>query len=62
MLRTNTHKLITYEGDPVIQLFDMEADPWETRNLAETPDSRTLASEMQESLTAFESAFELAEI
>ena len=60
MLRSNKHKLITYEGDPVIQLFDMEADPWETRNLAETPDTRALTSEMQASLTAFESEFELA--
>ena len=62
MLRTNTHKLITYEDDPVIQLFDLEADPWETRNLAKSPDSRALASEMQASLTAFESKFELAGI
>ncbi|MDE2798992.1 MAG: DUF4976 domain-containing protein, partial [Gemmatimonadota bacterium] len=62
MLRTNTHKLITYEGDPVIQLFDMEADPWETRNLAESPNSKALSGEMQESLTAFESEFELAEV
>ena len=61
MLCTNTHKFITYEDDPVIQLFDMEADPWETRNLAEASDSRALASEMQASLTAFESEFELAE-
>ena len=62
MLRTNTHKLITYQGDPVIQLFDMEADPWETRNLSEASGSRALASEMQEFLTAFESEFELAEV
>ena len=61
MLRTNTHKLITYEDDPVIQLFDMEADPWETRNLTEASNSRALASEMQASLTAFESELELAE-
>ena len=61
MLRTNTYKLITYEDDPVIQLFDMEAYPWETKNLAKTPDSGALASEMQASLTAFESEFELAE-
>jgi len=37
MIRTNQYKLITYQNDPVIQLFDMDADPWETRNLAEDP-------------------------
>ena len=38
------------------------AEPWETRNLAESSDSRALTSEMQASLTAFESEFELAEV
>jgi arylsulfatase A-like enzyme len=34
MIRTDRHKYVTYEGDPVEQLFDMRADPGETRNLA----------------------------
>ena len=38
------------------------AEPWETKNLTETSDSRALVSEMQASLTAFESEFELAEV
>jgi len=33
MVRTPEYKLITYKDDPVEQLFDMRADPWETRNL-----------------------------
>jgi len=34
MIRTPKHKYVTYYGDPVEQLFDMESDPGETRNLA----------------------------
>ena len=34
MIRTKRYKYITYQGDPVEMLFDMEADPWETENLA----------------------------
>lgn len=34
MIRTPDHKYITYEGDPVEQLFDMRSDPGETANLA----------------------------
>ncbi|MEW6360419.1 MAG: sulfatase-like hydrolase/transferase [Planctomycetota bacterium] len=33
MLRTPQYKYVRYEGDPVEQLFDMKADPWETKNL-----------------------------
>ncbi len=33
MLRTARYKYVHYEDDPVEQLFDMQADPWETRNL-----------------------------
>ena len=34
MVRTAQYKYVMYEGDPVEQLFDMRADPGETRNLA----------------------------
>jgi len=34
MIRTPEYKYITYEGDPVEQLFDMQSDPGETKNLA----------------------------
>ncbi len=33
MLRTGRYKYVHYEGDPVEQLFDMQQDPWEMRNL-----------------------------
>ena len=34
MIRTADYKYVTYEADPVEQLFDMKNDPWETKNLA----------------------------
>jgi len=34
MIRTSGHKYVTYEGDPVEQLFDVRSDPGETLNLA----------------------------
>ena len=33
MIRTGRYKYVRYENDPVEQLFDMKADPWETKNL-----------------------------
>jgi len=33
MIRTSRFKYVHYEDDPVEQLFDMQADPWETKNL-----------------------------
>jgi choline-sulfatase len=60
MLRTNQHKLITYKDDPVIQLFDMEADPWETKNLAEDPANDSLVKQLLKQLKDYESTFEMA--
>jgi arylsulfatase A-like enzyme len=34
MIRTPEYKYVTYEGDPVEQLFHMKSDPGETKNLA----------------------------
>ena len=34
-VRTERFKYVRYAGDPVEQLFDMQADPWETKNLYE---------------------------
>ncbi|NNM85830.1 MAG: sulfatase-like hydrolase/transferase [Phycisphaerales bacterium] len=36
-LRTREHKLIVYPQSGVVQLFDLQADPWETTNLAYAP-------------------------
>ncbi len=33
MVRTERFKYVRYRGDPVEQLFDMQADPWEMKNL-----------------------------
>jgi len=33
VIRTGQYKYVHYKGDPVEQLFDMKADPWETKNL-----------------------------
>jgi arylsulfatase A-like enzyme len=33
VIRTEQYKYVHYKGDPVEQLFDMKADPWETKNL-----------------------------
>jgi choline-sulfatase len=35
MVRTEQYKYVRYPDDPVEQLFDMKADPWETKNLYE---------------------------
>jgi choline-sulfatase len=35
MVRTDRYKYVRYKGDPVVQLFDMQKDPWELKNLAE---------------------------
>lgn len=37
MIRTERYKYVKYPNDPVEQLFDMKADPWETENLFEQP-------------------------
>ena len=37
MLRTAQYKYVRYDGDPVEQLFDMKADPWEMTNLYQEP-------------------------
>lgn len=37
MVRTTRFKYVRYDKDPVEQLFDMEADPWEMTNLYQDP-------------------------
>jgi arylsulfatase A-like enzyme len=34
-IRTARYKYVRYQGDPAEQLFDLQADPWETQNLHE---------------------------
>ncbi len=51
MIRTREFKLIAYRKDPVIQLFDLKKDPWETQNLATNPH---VAGELKELLKLLE--------
>jgi arylsulfatase A-like enzyme len=45
MIRTGRYKYVRYEDDPVEQLFDMKADPWETKNLYEDPQLATVLAD-----------------
>ncbi|MBM3334490.1 sulfatase-like hydrolase/transferase [Candidatus Sumerlaeota bacterium] len=60
MVRTADYKYIAYKGDPVEQLFDLRADPFETRNVAgETKYADVLAAH-QKMLAAYEAPLERA--
>ena len=54
MVRTAEFKLIAYRDDPVLQLFDIQKDPWETENLAANPRYVAELSEMKRILTRWE--------
>ena len=40
MVRDRTYKLIVYPQAMQVQLFNLQADPWETHNIADDPDQR----------------------
>ena len=47
-VRTDNAKLIKYPGhDDWTELFNLEADPYETKNLASDPDEKELLAAMQ---------------
>lgn len=46
MYRTATHKLVIYHTHERGELFDLEQDPWEHRNLWNDPDSQKLKAEL----------------
>ena len=53
MYRTRTHKLVTYHGKGIQELFDLEADPWEHHDLSRLPQHRDLLRDLsQESYDA----------
>ena len=60
MLRTEQYKYITYEGDPVEQLFDLKADPWETKNLAEDGAFAAVVQDHRKRLAQWESRLDRA--
>lgn len=59
MIRTNGYKLITYRNDPVLQLFDMKNDPWETKNLAEEAACASVVKDHLKALNEFEAKFKV---
>jgi len=55
MVRSRDHKYITYRDSPTEQLFDLRADPWETRNLAGRGDAEPLLEAHRTMLRDWES-------
>jgi len=58
VIRTAQYKYVKYKDDPVEQLFDMKADPWETKNRYDEPgladvlrDHRRLLAQWEASLS-----------
>ncbi len=54
MVRTGQHKLIVYPQAGRTQLFDLEKDPWETKNLADEPEYRALKAALSARLKALQ--------
>ena len=50
MVRTRTHKLIVYPEAHRVQLFNLEQDPWEMRNLADDPAVAGVKAELAQKL------------
>lgn len=55
MLRTEQYKYVHYQDDPVEQLFDMKADPWETENLYQDAKYATVLDDHRKLLAEFQS-------
>jgi len=49
-IRTKTHKLIVYPQAKVVQLFDIENDPWEMHDLSTDPAMSSLKAELMQTL------------
>ena len=55
IVRTGRYKYSTYKGDPVEQLFDMRADPWEMKNLYQDAQYASVMAEHRTMLADFQS-------
>jgi arylsulfatase A-like enzyme len=55
MVRDKTHKLIVYPQIRKVQLFDLDKDPWEMRDLSEDAASATLKAELTQRLKNLQS-------
>lgn len=60
LVRTPRYKYVTYVDDPVDQLFDMQADPGETKNLAPQAQYAKAVAEHRKLLKDWESQLEVA--
>jgi arylsulfatase A-like enzyme len=60
MLRSDRYKYVRYSNDPTVQLFDMDNDPWETKNLAEDPSKKSLVDEYEKRLQDYEKTLKFA--
>ena len=49
-IRSQTHKLVYYPGQPYGELYDLEQDPHEMQNLYQDPNHRDLCSRMTQDL------------
>ena len=61
MLRTPRYKYVSYRGDPVEMLFDMAADPWETKNLYQQARCRDVLAEHRAMLAEFQAGLHVVE-
>ncbi|MDW4497190.1 sulfatase-like hydrolase/transferase [Sulfitobacter sp. D35] len=50
MIRTETHKLVVFQGRSDGQLFDLAADPGETRNLWDDPEYAAVKTDLKDRL------------
>ena len=59
MVRTKRYKYIKYIDDPVEQLFDMEKDPDEIKNLAGNSEHAAVVKEHRRMLATWENHIEV---
>jgi choline-sulfatase len=53
-VRTKDHKLIVYPQVQMTQVFDLNKDPWETRNLASDPQYASVKRDLLHRLRQFQ--------
>ena len=61
MVRTPQFKFVHYANDPVEQLFDMKADPWEMTNLYDDPAHADVVRDHRRLLVDWEASLEPVE-
>jgi len=59
IVRTARHKFVRHGDDPVVQLFDMQKDPWEMTNLARDQGYSAIIQEHQRLLADWDSSMQV---